>query len=177
MTALVKKKLAITLLATLLAVALVAAALRSVRRPAPRPPMVEISQVPEVRFTMLSGETVAASELRGRPVLVSFWATYCGSCLNEMPRVVETYRKFAPRGYEVIAVAVSKDQPERVAEFAAAHSLPFKVVFDGDGSLARGFGNVRVTPSTFVIDREGRVLKRYVGDPPWGELHALLEGI
>jgi peroxiredoxin len=172
-----KKKLALALFATFLAAAFVAASVRSVRRPAPRPPMVEITQVPEVRFTMLSGESIATSELRGRPVLVNFWATYCGSCLKEMPGMVETYRKFAPRGYEVIAVAVSKDQPERVAEFAAAQSLPFKVVFDGDGTLARGFGNVRVTPSTFVIDRDGRVLKRYVGDPPWSELHALLERI
>jgi peroxiredoxin len=177
MAAFVNKKLAITLLAALLAVALAAAALRAVRRPAPRPPMVEITQVPEVRFTMLSGETVAASELRGRPVLVSFWATYCGSCLKEMPRMVEMYRKFSPHGYEVIAVAVSKDEPERVAEFAAGHRLPFKVVFDRDGTLAKAFGNVRITPSTFIIDREGRVLKRYVGDPPWGELHALLERI
>jgi peroxiredoxin len=175
MMSLVNKRLAITLLAALLAVALAAAAMRSVRRPAPRPPMVEITQVPEVRFTLLSGESMAASDLRGKALLVNFWATYCGSCLKEMPQLVETYRKFAPRGHELIAVAVRRDEAERVAQVVAAHHLPFKVAMDADGALAREFGNVRITPSTFVIDREGRVLKRYIGEPPWSELHALLE--
>jgi peroxiredoxin len=175
MTALMGKKLAIALLAAFLAVALAAAAMRTVRRPAPRPPMVEITQVPEVRFTLLSGESVAASDLRGKALVVNFWATYCGSCLKEMPQLVETHLKFAPRGHELIAVAVRRDQPERVAQVVAERNLPFKVAMDADGTLARDFGNVRITPSTFVIDREGRVLARYVGEPPWSELHALLE--
>jgi peroxiredoxin len=92
-----------------------------------------------------------------------------------MPQLVETHLKFAPRGHELIAVAVRRDQPERVAQVVAERNLPFKVAMDADGTLARDFGNVRITPSTFVIDREGRVLARYVGEPPWSELHALLE--
>jgi peroxiredoxin len=175
MTALMGKKLAVALLAAFLAVALAAAAMRAVRRPAPRPPMVEITQVPEVRFTLLSGESVAASDLRGKALVVNFWATYCGSCLKEMPQLVETHLKFAPRGHELIAVAVRRDQPERVAQVVAERNLPFKLAMDADGTLARDFGNVRITPSTFVIDREGRVLARYIGEPPWSELHALLE--
>jgi peroxiredoxin len=128
---------------------------------------------PEVQFTMLSGESLVTSDLRGKVLLVNFWATYCGPCMKEMPKLVQTYRKFSPRGYEMIAVAVSRDQPDRVA--AVATTLPFKVAFDGDGRLARGFGNVRVTPSTFIVDREGRIVKRYVGEPEWSELHAILE--
>jgi peroxiredoxin len=130
---------------------------------------------PEVRFATLSGERLATSELRGKVVLVNFWATSCVSCVKEMPKMIETYKKFAPRGYEMIAVAMSYDHPSHVAEFAARRALPFKVALDADGAIAKSFGNVRATPTSFVIDRQGRILKQYLGEPDWSEFHALLE--
>ena len=130
---------------------------------------------PDVRFTALSGETFSTSELRGKVVLVNFWATYCASCVQEMPKIVDTHKKFAPRGYETVAVAVRHDNPHRVAQFAANHGLPFKVALDSSGQLAKEFGNVRVTPMSFLIDKQGRVLRRYVGEPNWTEFHELVE--
>jgi peroxiredoxin len=88
--------------------------------------------------------------------------------------MVDTYRKFAPRGYEMVAVAVS-DHPNSVAAFAQKRALPFKVALDGDGSIAREFGRIRITPTSFLIDKHGRVLKEYVGEPDWAEFHALVE--
>jgi peroxiredoxin len=152
-----------TLFLVVLPAAFVAAAMLFLQRP----------PAPEVRFTMVSGESVGTSDLRGKVVLINFWATYCASCWKEMPKMVQTHKRFSPRGYEMIAVAVSGDDPKRVAEVAA--TLPFKVAFDGDGAVAKAFGNVRVTPSTFIVDREGRILKRYIGEPEWSELHAILE--
>jgi peroxiredoxin len=113
-------------------------------------------------------------ELQGKVAVVSFWATWCPECVKETPRMVEAHRRFAPRGYETIAVAV-RDQPARVQEFASRRALPYKVVMDLDGSIAREFGNVRVTPTTFVIGRDGRVLRRYVGEPNWQEFDRLVE--
>jgi peroxiredoxin len=130
---------------------------------------------PDVRFTALSGETFSTSELRGKVVLVNFWATYCTSCVQEMPKIVDTYKKFAPRGYETVAVAVRHDNPHRVAQFAADRGLPFKIALDSSGQLAKEFGNVRVTPMSFLIDKQGRVLRRYVGEPNWTEFHELVE--
>jgi peroxiredoxin len=130
---------------------------------------------PDVRFTALSGEALSTAELRGKVVLVNFWATYCPSCVQEMPRIVEAHRKFAPRGYETIAIAVRHDNPHRVAQFAASRSLPFKVALDSSGVLAKEFGNVRITPMSFLIDKQGRVLRRYIGEPDWTELHELVE--
>jgi peroxiredoxin len=92
-----------------------------------------------------------------------------------MPKMVETYRKFAPRGYEMIAVAMSYDHPNEVARFAQARGLPFKVALDGDGAISRSFGDIRATPTTFLIDKRGRILKQYLGEPEWGEFHALVE--
>jgi peroxiredoxin len=160
MALLMRKKLLLAALAP----ALVVAAVLFLQQP---------TVAPEVRFTMLSGERLGTSDLRGKVVLINFWATYCAPCMKEMPKLVQTYREFSPRGYEMIAVAVNRDQPDRVAAVAA--KLPFRVAFDSDGTLAKGFGNVRITPSTFVIDREGRIVKRYAGEPEWSELHAILE--
>jgi len=90
---------------------------------------------------MMSGrapDVKLESELRGKVVLVSFWATYCASCVHEMPKLVETHKKFATRGFDTLAVAVHQDDPARVAQFAKA--LPFNVTFDSSGELARQFG-------------------------------------
>ena len=130
---------------------------------------------PEVKFSTLAGDSFSTSELRGKVVLVNFWATYCGPCLKEMPKVVDAHRKFSARGYETIAVAVRRDDPELVAQFAAEHALPFKVAIDSSGELGREFGNVRITPTVFLIDKDGKVLKRYVGKPDWTEFHQLVE--
>jgi peroxiredoxin len=156
--------LAAALLASIAIAAIAAVASLTLTRPAP-----------EVRFSTLAGDTFSTSELRGKVVLVNFWATYCGPCIKEMPQVVEAHRKFSARGYETIAVAVRRDDPERVAQFAAKHALPFKVAIDSSGELGREFGNVRITPMGFLIDKNGKVLRRYVGKLDWAELHRLVE--
>jgi peroxiredoxin len=130
---------------------------------------------PEVQFTALSGESFSTSDLRGKVVLVNFWATWCTTCVQEMPKMIDTYRKFAPRGYEMVAVAVQSDHPNSVADFTRRRALPFKVALDGNGDIARQFGRVRITPTSFLIDKQGRVLKEYIGEPDWAEFHALVE--
>src|SRR6185369_1653666 len=130
---------------------------------------------PEVQFAVLSGENFSTSDLRGKVVLVNFWATWCTTCIEEMPKMIGTYRKFAPRGYEMVAVAVQSDHPNAVAAFAQKRALPFKVALDGNGDIARQFGRVRITPTSFLIDKQGRVLKEYIGEPDWAEFHALVE--
>ena len=130
---------------------------------------------PQVTFNAISGETVSTADLRGKVVLVNFWATYCSACIKEMPKLVNAHHKFSARGYETIAVAVWRDNPARVAQFAAEHALPFKVALDSSGQLGRDFGNVRITPMSFLIGRNGKVLRRYVGEPDWAELHEVVE--
>lgn len=154
------------LIAGLAAVAIIAAAAAA---------FTQRSAAPQVKFVTLSGETLATSDLRGKVLLVNFWATSCAACVKEMPRMVEAYRKFAPHGYEMIAVAMSYDHPNQVADFARRRALPFKVALDGSGDIARDFGDVRATPTTVLIDKRGRIVKRYLGEPDWAELHALVE--
>lgn len=130
---------------------------------------------PEVRFATLGGQSISTTDLRGKVVLVNFWATSCEVCLHEMPMLVDTYRKFAPRGYEMVAVAMSYDHPNVVADYVQKQALPFKVALDLDGGLAKSWGSVKATPTAFVVDRQGRIVKKYVGEPTAKDLHAVLE--
>lgn len=108
-------------------------------------------------------------------VLVNFWATSCVTCVHEMPRIVETYNKYRDSGFETIAVAMSYDPPNHVLHYTEKNALPFKVVLDPMGDLAKRFGDIQLTPTTFIIDKRGRVVKQYLGEPDFELLHALLE--
>jgi peroxiredoxin len=130
---------------------------------------------PQFSYTLLDGTRANTQALRGKVVLVNFWATSCVSCVQEMPELVATHRKFAPRGYETLAVAMSYDPPAYVAQFAQSRQLPFGVVIDNTGAIAQGFGNVQLTPTTFLIDKRGAIVKRFVGEPNFADLHKLVD--
>ncbi len=130
---------------------------------------------PDVFFTTLTGEKVTMQSLRGKVVMVNFWATSCVTCVKEMPQMVDTYNKYQAQGLDFIAVAMSYDPPNYVLNFAETRKLPFKVALDPQDSLAMSFGDVKLTPTTFVIDKDGHIIKRYVGEPVFSELHQLLE--
>lgn len=137
--------------------------------------MLRERSAPDVRFVALDGRNLALSDLRGKVVLVDFWATDCAPCIAEMPALVENYRRFAAAGYEVVAVAMSYDHPNRVAGFAIERALPFKVALDVDGAVASAFGSVEVTPAFFLIGRDGRVIRQWRGQTDWPALSAAIE--
>jgi peroxiredoxin len=130
---------------------------------------------PAVSFRTLNGEQIALESLRGKVVMVNFWATSCSTCVQEMPEMIETYKKYSDRGLEFIAVAMSYDPPNYVLNYAESRQLPFKVALDTDGQAAKSFGDVKLTPTTFVIGKDGTILKRYVGIPEFAPMHQLLE--
>jgi len=131
-------------------------------------------QAPDATFTLLSGQKISTAQLKGKVYLVNFWATDCDTCIKEMPQMVQTYNQFKGQGLEFVAVAMNYDAPMYVANYSQTRQLPFKVALD-DGSAAKQFGNVQLTPTTFVIGRDGRILKRYVGEPQFSELADLLK--
>ncbi len=137
--------------------------------------MLKKETAPAVSFRMLDGQQVSTQDLRGKVVLVNFWATSCSTCIQEMPAMVQTYNKYRERGLEFVAVAMSYDPPNYVLNYAQTRELPFKVALDTDGRAAQSFGDVKLTPTTFVIDKQGNILKRYVGIPESDALHQLIE--
>lgn len=130
---------------------------------------------PQVQYTLLDGQQLDTAGLKGQVVLVNFWATTCTTCVAEMPQIVATYEKYRGRGYQTVAVAMQYDPPAYVATFAESRQLPFGVAIDNTGAIARGFGQVQLTPTSFLINKRGEIVKRYVGAPDFAALHALVE--
>lgn len=130
---------------------------------------------PPVTFLSIKGDKITPDSLRGKVVMVNFWATSCTTCVAEMPKMVDTYNKYKAQGLEFVAVAMSYDAPNYVMNYAETRQLPFKVALDVSGEAAKAYGNVAMTPTTFVIGKDGKILKRYLGEPDFPALHKLLE--
>ena len=130
---------------------------------------------PPSTFVLLDGSRQTTADLKGKVTLVNFWATSCTTCVAEMPDIVATYDKFKARGYETIAVAMQYDPPSYVVNFAETRKLPFKVAIDNTGAVAKAWGDVKLTPTTYVVNKQGEIVKRYVGAPDFSELHQLIE--
>jgi peroxiredoxin len=129
---------------------------------------------PSVDYTLLDGTKANTEQLRGKVVLVNFWATSCTICMHEMPQIVATHEKFKGRGYETLAVAMSYDPPANVIRYAEAKKLPFGVAIDISGSIAQSFGNVQATPISVLINKRGEIVKRYYGEPDFATLQQLV---
>lgn len=130
---------------------------------------------PASTFVLIDGSQTTTAHLKGKVTLVNFWATTCVSCVKEMPALIQTYNKYQQQGFETIAVAMSYDPPAWVLNFAQSRQLPFKVALDNTGELAQNWGDVKLTPTTYLVDKQGNIVKRYVGEPDMAALHALIE--
>ena len=130
---------------------------------------------PESTFVLLDGSSQTTADLRGKVTLVNFWATSCTTCVAEMPEIIATHQKFNSRGFDTIAVAMSYDPPSYVVNFAETRKLPFKVAIDNTGAVAKAWGDVRLTPTTYIVNKRGEIVKSYVGAPDVRALHQLIE--
>ncbi len=132
-------------------------------------------RAPASSFVLLDGSQLSTEQMRGKVVLVNFWATSCTTCVAEMPELTATHLKYQDRGYETLAVAMSYDPPAYVVNFAESRRLPFKVAIDNTGANAKAWGDVKLTPTTYLVNKQGEIVKRYVGTPNFAELHQLIE--
>jgi len=131
-------------------------------------------QAPNLTFTTINGKQISMSSLKGKIVIVNFWATYCPGCIEEMPDLVNTYNQFHNKGFEIIAVSIADDPPNQVLTFAKKNALPFYVVHDGDAKISQNFDNVNLTPTSFIIDQHGDMIGKTIGKLDFVSLHQLL---
>ena len=130
---------------------------------------------PESTFVLLDGSKVYTADFKGKVTLVNFWATSCTTCVAEMPKVIATYDKFKAKGFDTVAVAMSYDPPAYVVNYAETRKLPFKVAIDNTGAVAKAWGEVKLTPTTYIVNKQGQIVKRYIGEPDFAELHTLID--
>jgi len=132
---------------------------------------------PAINATTLQGEKLQLADLKGKVVLVNFWATSCTTCMAEMPKLVAIHQQYAAKGYETLAIAMDYDPADYVKTYVQKTSLPFKVILDSKGLIAQAFGGIRLTPTSVLIDKEGRIVQTYLGEPDFAKFQALVESL
>ena len=130
---------------------------------------------PASTFVLLDGSQKHTADLKGRVTLVNFWATSCVTCVAEMPQLIATHDKYKNQGFDTLAIAMQYDPPSYVVNYVQSRKLPFQVALDNTGALAKSWGDVQLTPTTYLVNKRGQIVKRYVGEPNFAELHQLIE--
>ncbi|MFA5243179.1 MAG: TlpA disulfide reductase family protein [Sulfuricella sp.] len=129
--------------------------------------------VPALQVHLLDGSVASMEHLRGKVVLVNFWATWCPYCRHEMPAMEAFYLDYRAQGFEILALS-QDDDAATVADFMARENYHFPVAM-GDASSAAAFGGVSRLPTSFVIDKRGVVRHKVSGQVHYARLKALVE--
>ena len=119
---------------------------------------------PNFELQNLDGQSISLSSLRGKPVLVNFWATWCGPCVSEMPYIQEIHEEWSDRGLMVLAINIG-DSAAEAEQFLQEHNLSLPVLLDTRNVVASQYG-IRAIPTTFFIDKDGIVRNKVIGAFP-----------
>lgn len=155
----------VALLAALLVVAILAGCSK---------PASSASDVPQFSFSSLEGKTVAMKDLGNKVVIVDFWATWCGPCREEIPHLNELYSEMKGKGLEIVGVSMDTDGVDGVKDFAREFRIQYPIVM-GDEKVAESFGGIIGLPTTFIIDRNGKIAKKYIGLPPAQDMRKIVK--
>jgi thiol-disulfide isomerase/thioredoxin len=126
---------------------------------------------PDFRLVDLDGKPVQLSKLRGKVVLVDFWATWCGPCRMEIPHLKKLHERYAAKGLVILGLSVDHQGVEGVREFVRRQGIPWTTLMADEDVLA-DYGDVHSIPTAFIIDRQGRIAARFVGYKTEDELRA-----
>ena len=132
---------------------------------------LQTTSVKNLNLTTIGGEKITSQQLLGKITLINFWATDCPGCINEMPGLIETYNQYKDQGLEVIAVAMYYDPQSRVISFTKNNNLPFHVVLDTNKEIISKFDNVKLTPTSIILDKNGYVINTIIGEIDFNEFN------
>lgn len=118
-------------------------------------------QAPDFTLPDVHDKKVSLSDFKGKVVLLDFWATWCGPCLQELPHLKKLHRKYEDKGFTVVGVSMDHDGEEVVKPFVKENEIPYPILLAGDDGV-EGYP-VRALPTAFLIDRQGRIVKNFIG--------------
>jgi peroxiredoxin len=131
---------------------------------------------PDFTLQSLDGKTVRLSDFRGKPVVLNFWATWCGPCKIEMPWFVDLQKQYGPAGLQFLGVAMDDASTKDIAEFAESMKVNYPILI-GKESVGDAYGGVQFLPETFYIDRNGKVIDKAFGLKGRGEIEDAIKKI
>jgi thiol-disulfide isomerase/thioredoxin len=131
----------------------------------PAPKAAQTKAAPPFDLQSLDGSRATLDTLKGKVVVVDFWATWCGPCIKEIPEYAEFYRKNQPRGIEVVGIVMDSGSPQEINDFVREYRIPYRQLV-GDDKTGEAWGVNQGYPTTFVIDGRGVIRTKVLGSPP-----------
>ncbi|MBN2646944.1 MAG: TlpA family protein disulfide reductase [Thiotrichales bacterium] len=128
---------------------------------------------PEIKITNTQGQEFVLSKPQ-KPVLVNFWATTCPGCIEKMPALAKMKQELGDR-FELVAVSMEYDPQAQVQKFIQANPYPFVFVMDQQGKIAEGFGEVLLTPTTFLVAPNGKIVYKKIGEMDFNQVSDLIQ--
>jgi len=132
------------------------------------------SKAPDFKLKTSDKKDVTISGLKGKVVLLNFWATWCGPCVREIPDFQEVYEQYRSKGFEIVGVSLDAGGWEKVTPFVAKMKMTYPVVM-GDEAVVRAYGNFNAIPTSFFIDKNGVVVKQVTGSMSKADLEAMIK--
>jgi cytochrome c biogenesis protein CcmG/thiol:disulfide interchange protein DsbE len=121
---------------------------------------------PDFTLTSLDGERYTLSKLRGKVVLVNFWATWCPPCRREIPDLSRLHTKYKDRDFMVLGISLDEIDPDQIRKFAKNYKISYPVLHGPRselGEIAKSYGGIQAIPTSFLIDKQGNIRARYIG--------------
>ena len=122
-------------------------------------------QAPNFSWYDSKGNKISFADFsKGKPVLINFWATWCGPCVKEIPDLVALNEEYAAKGALIIGISADRDDDALtlVSDFTTEHHVPYPIIID-NGDLEEAFGGLRGYPTTFYVDKTGKIVKKFIG--------------
>lgn len=141
-------------------------------------PTKDMVPAPDIAITTLDGKQFKLSELKGKVVLLNFWATWCPPCREELPSMLKLNAAMAGKPFQMVAISIDEGGAQAVSSFLASNNYALPAYLDPTGTAAKQYGITGV-PESFIIDRNGVMVKKVVGGVPWDspEVLAFFEGL
>jgi cytochrome c biogenesis protein CcmG/thiol:disulfide interchange protein DsbE len=122
------------------------------------------------------GTTYELSKMKGKVVVINFWATWCGPCRKEIPDFIEAYKKYNSKGLEIIGISLDQDGWTKVTPFVKQNNINYPIVL-GDENITDNYGGINAIPTTFIVDKNGTIVDKTIGLMSLKQLEAKLKSV
>ncbi|MDQ5768367.1 peroxiredoxin family protein [Thiothrix subterranea] len=129
-----------------------------------------IKAAPAITLQTIDGQAIELEKLKGKPYLMVFWATDCPGCVKEIPHLVDLNQKLQGTGFRTIAVALPHDKEASIKAMRQLKGMQYDLVYDKTGEWSRAFGGIKVTPTSFLVNPDGKITRMQLGNFDFDQL-------